>query len=327
MTPLRKLLIEEIASLGSIGFDRFMEVALYHPEYGYYRNADDPFGFEGDFYTSSQMQPVFGRLLAQKIASWWQEMGSPPDFTLVELGAGRGETIAEIKRCLPDLRVVAVEIGGGKIPENFTGVVLANEFFDALPVSSVERCREGLIEYRVGLDGEQFVWKPAPNCDPHLQEYIERYHESLPLGNRTEVNRVAFDYLDRIASQMENGYVLALDYGYTSEEVWRGGRFVSGSLMSYRRHRYGEDVLAEPGSRDITSHVNFSALDMRARELGLVVDPLQSQMAFLMDIGVSDNFQDALRGEHSKESDLRGKLKNLLFGIGETFSVFVARKE
>lgn len=327
MTSLRKLLVEEIASLGSIGFDRFMEVALYHPEYGYYGNANDPFGFEGDFYTSSQMQPVFGRLLAQKIAFWRQKMGSPHDFTLVELGAGRGETVAEIKRCLPDLRVVAVEIDGGEIPDNFTGVVLANEFFDALPVSSIERCREGLIEYRVGFDGKQFVWNPAPNCDPHLQEYVERYCERLPLGNRTEVNRLAFDYLDRIARQMEKGYLLVLDYGYTSEEVWRGGRFASGSLMSYRRHRCDEDVLAEPGLRDITSHVNFSALDMRARELGLVVDPLQSQMAFLMDIGTPDNFQNALRGEHSKENELRMKLKNLLFGIGETFSVLVARKE
>ena len=326
MTSLEKLLISEIVSQGSVGFEHFMDAALYHPEHGYYRKAKDPFGFEGDFYTNSQMQPVFGRLLAQKIATWRREMGSPEGFTLVELGCGRGETIAEIRRCLPDIETVAVDIRDGEIPDGFKGVVLANEFFDALPVSSVECSRGGLIEHRVGFDGEQFVFLPESDCDFRLREYIEHYHSGLPLGSRTEVNYAALGYIDKIAKRMESGYLVAIDYGYTSDEIKRSGRFTDGSLMSYRQHRFDTDVLARPGSRDITAHVNFSALDIRARELGFVVKSLQSQTAFLMSIGFPDDFQAALHGDLTDEFELRMKLKSLLFGIGETFRVFIARK-
>ena len=326
MTPLEELIASEIRRDGSIGFERFMERALYHPEHGYYRSARDPFGFEGDFYTSSQMQPVFGRLLAQKIDTWRHEMGSPPSFTLVELGAGRGETIAEIKRCLPDLDAVSIDLGEREIPERFTGVVLANEFFDALPVSSVERGPDELIEHRVGFDDGQFTWVSEAVQDPYFQRYMERYLPDLPVGNRTELNRAALDWLGRIAERLETGLLLAIDYGYTADEVARGGRFRRGSLMSYRGHRSDEDVLAEPGHRDITAHVNFTALEIRARELGFATEPLQSQTAFLMEIGEPDDFQTALRGEPSEELDPRMKLKSLLFGIGETFRVFVGRK-
>ena len=326
MTPLENLLASEIRRQGPIGFERFMEAALYHPEHGYYRQARDPFGFEGDFYTNSQMQPVFGRLLAQKMDAWRREMGSPSDFTVVEWGAGRGETLAEIKRCLPELETVAVEVGEGEMPERLTGVVLANEFFDALPVFSIERGREGLLERRVAWDGERFLWSPEPAGDSYFQHYVERYLPDLPWGRRTEVNRAALDCLGRIAERLEEGYLLAIDYGYTADEIVRAGRFAHGSLMSYRRHRFDEDVLAEPGRRDITSHVNFSALEIRARALGFVVEPLQSQTAFLMDIGEPDDFQAALRGDRSGDLDRRRKLKNLLFGLGETFRVFVARK-
>ena len=327
MTPLEELLAAEIRRQGTIGFERFMEPALYHPEHGYYRTARDPFGFEGDFYTSSQMQPVFGRLLAQRIDAWRREMGSPPGFTLVEMGAGRGETIAEIKRCLPDLEAVAVDVGKGEMPKRFRGVVLANEFFDGLPVSSVERSGEGLIEHRVGLDGERFVWASETAGEPYFDEYIDRYLPGLPDGTRTEVNRGALEYLGRIAERLEAGYLLAIDYGYTTDEIVRGGRFPRGSLMSYQRHRSDEDVLAEPGRRDITAHVNFSALEIRARELGFVTEPLQSQTAFLMEIGEPDDFQAALGDANASDDfDLRMKLKSLLFGIGETFRVFVARK-
>ena len=96
--------------------------------------------------------------------------------------------------------------------------------------------------------------------------------------------------------------------------------------MCYRGHRSDEDVLAEPGRRDSTAHVNFTALEIRARELDFATEPLQSQTAFLMEIGEPDDFQTALRGEPSEELDPRMKLKNLLFGIGETFRVFVGRK-
>ena len=198
--------------------------------------------------------------------------------------------------------------------------MVANEFFDALPVASIERGPRGLVEHRVGCDGERFAWVREPAADPSFGEYIERYVPGLPEGNRTEVNRRALGYLERIAERLDAGYLLAIDYGYTVDEVVRGARFPEGSLMSYQQHRSDEDVLAEPGGRDITAHVNFTALEIRARELGFVVEPPQSQTAFLMEVGEPDDFQAALRGGPSEEIDLRMKLKSLLFGIGEDVS-------
>ena len=148
VSELERQIRELIARDGPLPFDRFMELALYHPSLGYYRRQRDPFGASGDYYTSSQLQPVFGRLIAQKIAEWEEQLGRPEDFTVVELGAGRGETAREIRKRLPRARYIEVEKGAGAMPERFTGVVFSNEFFDALPVRVVRleigraSCRE-----------------------------------------------------------------------------------------------------------------------------------------------------------------------------------------
>ena len=242
MTPLEELLAAEIRQQESIGFERFMEAALYHPDYGYYRRARDPFGFEGDFYTSSQMQPVFGRLLAQKIDAWRREVGAPADFTVVELGAGRGETIAEIKRRLPDLETIAVDVGGGEIPERFTGVVLANEFFDALAVSSIERGPLGLIEHRVGLAGERFVWKQQAASDANFDDYIERYFPALPEGNRTNLRVAAGEYSlhwydPRHGGELQTGNESTIEAGDASMRN-------EGSIQITPPHHPGKDWVA-----------------------------------------------------------------------------------
>src|SRR5436305_3176946 len=112
-----------------------MELALYHRELGYYRRKDrDPFGKRGDFYTASQLQPVFGRLIARAIGDLRAEMGVAEDFTLVELGPGRGE----MAEALRDFRYIPVE-AGALMPEKITGVVFSNEFFDTLPVRVAEK--------------------------------------------------------------------------------------------------------------------------------------------------------------------------------------------
>src|SRR5215469_14854519 len=116
MTPAAELLANEILRDGPIPFRRFMEVALYHPEHGYYRRARDPFGKEGDFYTAEQIQPVFGILIAARAGELYRQMGEPRDFTIVELGAGRREMAQAFSRW----RYVPVDLTGGKMPEHFT---------------------------------------------------------------------------------------------------------------------------------------------------------------------------------------------------------------
>ena len=327
MTPLEQHIRREIERRGPISFRLFMELALYHPEHGYYRKAKDPFGKAGDFFTNSQLQPVFGRLLAQQIARWRDEMGRPSEFTAVEIGAGRGETLRQVRQSLPDVPCIAVEVSSRDMPQNLTGVVYTNEFFDALPVHVVERRGGQLWECRVGADEQGFRWAEGAAADESLEDYIRNYAPGLSEGQKTEVNLAALEELERISRSMEQGYVLTIDYGYTAREIAGGRRLSNGSLMSYVRHQASEDVLADPGGRDITAHVNFTALEQRGEELGLSPLGLKTQAQFLLEAGQPDEFGEALAARNESEArQLRLQLKSLLFGMGETFQVLVQRK-
>ena len=292
-----------------------------------FRNSLSVTSSSGD--TNSQLQPVFGRLVAQQIAQWREELGSPQDFTVVEMGAGRGETLEEVRKALPGVRCAAVD-RGGELPAEFSGVIYSNEFFDALPVHlvtrRVTRGGSGVVEILVDETNDGFHWVEDEPSNPALAEYIDRYAPALADGRKIEINLAAQEELERIAKALKHGFVLTIDYGYTSEELARG-RFPAGSLMSYQHHQAQENVLREPGERDITSHVNFTALEERGRELGLQSMGLLSQAQFLLNIGEADQFQTVLATSNEQEATrLRMQLKSLLFGMGETFRVLVQRK-
>ncbi len=227
MSPLSKILRAEIARDGPVSFHRFMEAALYHPEHGYYRRACDPFGRAGDFYTAEQIQPVFGRLMALLIDSLGNEMGRPEDFTVVELGAGRGEMAEAFTR----FRYIPIEQGRGDMPERFTGVVFANEFFDALPVHVVRWSRGRFHQMLVGFDGQRFVWIDGSGVPDVVAAYLEGYDGPREEGMTLEVNLDALAWIDTIAERLERGYLVAIDYGYTRAEL---ARFPQGTLMTYR---------------------------------------------------------------------------------------------
>lgn len=318
---LEEAIAEEIRARGPIPFHRFMERCLYEPGLGYYARGRDPFGKRGDFFTNGQLQPVFGRLIAQQIGRWRGELGSAAPFTVLELGAGRGETGEEARRHLPDVDWIAVDHGDRWPQRPVVGAVFCNEFFDALPVDLVERRGDGWVEWRVGLDGGRFVWRPRDR--PESREGLAR----LPEGRRIETCERQLEALRRIDRALAAGWMLAIDYGYTSAELERAGRFPEGSLMGYAAHRADPDVLREAGRRDITAHVNFSALEACGRALSLDVRPLQSQQAFLAAVGEPDGFAFALAaGSERRRTELRMQLKTLLFGLGETFRVSVMRK-
>ena len=324
MTELERHIRQEIADAGPMTFARFMELALYHPALGYYSRPRDPFGARGDYYTSSQLQPVFGRLLARKIAEWKTQLGEPPDFTVVELGGGRGETARQIRACLPGVRYVEVEKGRGALPERICGVVFSNEFFDALPVHVVRWTESGLLERCIG---ENLLWVEAEPSSPMLEDYLQRFAPSLEPGQIIEVNVQALEWLERIARSLDHGFVLTIDYGYTTQETADARRFPEGSLMSYQRHTASEDVLATPGERDITAHVNFTALAQHGESLGLRAAPLRTQAQFLLSIGQPDEFRSALEAPSEQEAQRhRLQLKTLLFGMGETFRVLIQEK-
>ena len=318
MTPLASILREEIARSGPISFHHFMDVALYHPELGYYRRPGrDPFGREGDFFTAEQLQPVFGILIAARIRSLFREMGEPADFTVVELGAGR----REMQDPLSGFDYRPVDIGSGALPESFQGVVFSNEFFDALPVHRVVwidgEPRESMVGWRDGA----FEWVPGEPIGGAIREYVDRYLPRRTGRTAAEVNLKALEWIERIGRSLKNGYVLTIDYGYTKEE---SVRFLDGTLMSYRRHAPTEDVLADPGERDITAHVYFTALEEHGRRAGLETARFETLSRTLLDAGEADQFAAALTGPD--EMRRRLQLKTLLFGMGETFRTLLQRK-
>jgi SAM-dependent MidA family methyltransferase len=264
MLPIELLLRDRIALEGPISFRDFMDVALYHPEHGYYTNPRDPFGRDGDFYTAQQLQPVFGILIAQCIRGLGVK-------TVIELGAGRGE----MSPYFSEWNHIAVDAAWGELPETFEGAVFANELFDALPVHSIVRRGDQVLEQRISVEGDRFIWTDGEPVTLAMEEYLRRYGTPGGEGGRCEVNLDALETLNRIDRHMRNGFLLVIDYGYTTRELIR---FPQGTLMSYRRHQALEDVLAAPGERDITAHVNFTALQQHAESLGWGAGPVRTRI-------------------------------------------------
>jgi SAM-dependent MidA family methyltransferase len=320
MTPAGSILAREIADRGPIPFRRFMEVALYHPEHGYYRRPRDPFGRYGDYFTAAQLQPVFGMLVAARVRALWQDMGCPDDFCVVELGPGRGE----MAPAFSDFRYVAVEFGGWW-PERFCGVVFAHEFFDALPVDLAVFRGGSFRELRVAYRGGRFRWTCGPPLAGEAAAYAEQYGVLREEGWILEIPLAALAWIHEIARRLERGFLFLIDYGYTAREL---ARFPEGTLMSYRRHSAVADVLARPGEQDITAHVCFTALEDRARACGFRRVAFQSLARTLLDAGRPDEFASVLR-DSTPEGRLRRRLqlKTLLYGLGESFRTLLLAKD
>jgi len=321
MSPLAHLIREEIARRGPITFERFMELALYHTRYGYYCRGRDPFGREGNYYTAAQLQPVFGLLMAACVRALYEEMGGPRDFLVVDLGAGRGE----MALAFFEWTYRRVELGGGAVPERFRGVVFANEFFDALPVRAAVGRGGAYRELRVAWNGERFVWWEGEEVRGEAADYLRRFAGDPEEGRVAEANLQALHWLEEIAARLERGFLLVMDYGYTARE---SGRFPAGTLMSYRRHAALEDVLVEPGERDITAHVCFTALEEHGARCGFRLLRRETLARTLLRAGEPDAFAAALEAPTEPERLRRRlQLKTLLAGMGETFSTLLLEKE
>lgn len=282
MTPAGELLRSEIERSGPLSLERFMQVALYHPEHGYYRRTRDPFGRGGDFFTASQLQPVFGQLIRAVLEA---HTGLR---TIVDVGAGRGEMFAAFQA---PWNYQAVDYGE-LLPTGIEGVVFANELFDALPCRAYDATGQ---EARVTFQAGRFAWTATP------------VREESP-------GMAAL--MGQMASSLQRGMMLLIDYGYRAQEYPR--RFPQGSLMAYRHHQAHADILAHPGEQDITAHVNFSRLIELAQAHGLRVVRDQRLSALLLEVGERALAQAA--------AESTGTLKTLLFGMGDSFDTLLLER-
>jgi SAM-dependent MidA family methyltransferase len=358
VNPLREKIEREIRERGPIQFSRYMELCLYDPDFGYYSRSAEQFGKAGDFYTSSDVHAVFGRLLARQFEEMWRVLGSPSSFELIELGPGRGllarDVLAWSEKHFPEffssLRFILAEksatlrqkiettlgpyLKSGKavlrstenrdlFSRNVPLIVFANELFDALPVEIVSNWGS----LRVGIEDEHFIetWSPS---SPEELEFLDRYAVHPENGERIEVPLAAQHSMDQIAAQIERGFILIIDYGYTREEQLAGRH--RGTLKAIRKHSISANPYEAPGEQDITADVNFTALAAACEKHGVKTHKLITQSQFLMGIGEANQFADAF--EECRLPQERAKvalqLKHLITpaGMGESFHVLVAVK-
>ena len=290
-TPsLRDRLRARIEAHGPLTFNDFMEAALYDPDDGFYTKP--VVGEAGDFVTSPHVSPAFGILLARQVEEFWQLLGRSDPFSVVEVGAGDGTLARQVLEWLPpslravtrytavdrsataramlaslDVRVAAdlSDVSGPLV-----GCVLANELLDNLPFHRLRRTAGGAVELYVGLEGERFVLHEGPLSRSELADHLP----DLAEGSEWLVRPSAADFVEQARRVLSCGYVWVADYALSDPGPT--------SVHGYRRHRLEEDVLADPGSRDITSGVDFVAIARHAKQRGLSVwGPVTQRQALL----------------------------------------------
>ncbi|RJG09332.1 class I SAM-dependent methyltransferase [Massilia cavernae] len=349
---LQNLIAGEIAGNGgAMSFARFMELALYAPGLGYYSGGAAKLGAAGDFTTAPEITPLFGAALAQAAAAIIAQ--SEPN--ILEFGAGTGKLARDVLGALQQEGVAVdsytiVELSGelrarqqealkdfpqvrwlDGFPDSFSGVVLANEVLDAMPVELVKKTAAGWRQVMVTVEAGAFAYverEPDAALAAHIAAQVPEADE-LPEGYLTEVHPVAAGFMVSLAHMMGKGRGAAFlfDYGFPAHEYYLGQR-EAGTVMCHYRHHSHPDPFYLPGLQDITAHVDFTAMALAAQDNGLDVLGYMNQASFLLGAGIGDLLtrtdpQDAMR--YLPQANAVQKLLSPA-EMGELFKVLIVGK-
>lgn len=351
---------------GPMTFATFMELALYHPEFGYYARMDRRSGRAGDFFTSVDVGPAFGTLLARQFDEMWTIVGRPETFDLVEAGAGSGRLARDIldaaARHHPSfyraLRLHLVEAStaaraaqpstladhsqklasaGTDLPSSIVGVVFANELLDALPCHAVIMTDEGLQEVFVDAQGNELVERAGPPSTTGLIDYLADAGVELAPGSHGEINLQAMAWTRRAAECLHRGFLLIVDYGHDALELY-SATHAGGTRTSYGHHvaRAADPGterppwLDDPGAMDLTAHVDLTTVTRAGVEAGLTVLGRLDQTYFLLGLGLAELIESTPdEGARAREKlKQRLALKTLMLpgGLGSTHKVLLFGK-
>jgi SAM-dependent MidA family methyltransferase len=348
---LSEIIIERIQKEGPISFRDFMETALYYPKLGYYNNGKNKIGADGDFYTSANLTEAFGAMIGRQFEEMWINLDKKP-FTIVEYGAGTGLLCNDILNYLKkndkmynSLSYCIIEKSSSflkiqkkhlkdkvawydsilEIPK-ITGCVFSNEVIDNFAVHQVimkEHLHEVYIDYKHG-----FVEILIP-AKKELIDYFNILNVQLPFDFRTEINLGVKSWLREISQSIKKGYLLTIDYGGLSKELYKKKRSC-GTLICYSKHHRNDNPYQYIGKQDITTHVNFSALDLLGKEFELDSCGYVNQAQFLLGLGIKE-YQDAVFSNKpvSLKSLIQESIINyrLLVEMGTKIKVLIQRKE
>jgi SAM-dependent MidA family methyltransferase len=361
---VREQIEQEIRQRGPMPFSRYMEICLYDPTAGYYSRNAEQFGKAGDFYTSSDVHAVFGRLLARQFDQMWQALDRPPEIEILELGPGRGLFARDVldwsNKKFPDFFARLTYT----LQESSTALraklrdTLENPLASGKAIISRESPEEPPTIHRslapdaplivfaneffdavpveilgtagklhIALENNRLYEIWLPPLDEEL-EFLDRCGVHPEPGERIEIPLLAQSWIQQIAHSISRGFLLIIDYGYTRNQQL-AGRY-RGTLMAYRSHSASPDPYEAPGEQDLTVHVNFTALGGACEQAGMQVEKLLTQSQFLMGIGERNQFADAF--EDCRVPQERAKvalqLKHLVtpVGVGENFQVLIASR-
>ena len=371
MTVLEQKIVNQIKTEGPISFEAFMAVALYDPEFGYYTRSSATIGRAGDFYTSPHLHMIFGMMIGRQLEEMWEVMGRPERFQVVEIGAGMGHlakdildyivtkelsghmdySIVELNPAVREQQQSLLRRHAGKIRWSsglcdvgtVAGCLLSNELLDALPVHLVVM-RDELMEVFVSLPeardnshDDTFVEVERP-CNSVIAAYLKDFSIDFPRGYKTEINLKIKDWLTVVSEKLQRGFVLTIDYGYSSAEYYSEQRS-AGALLCYYKHQVNEDPYQHIGEQDITAHVNFSSVKQWGEELGLRTEGYCPQGTYLVSLGIDQAITELYGNSPDsfpapKDSGFFGdpfemaQIKGLIFpqGMGASHQVMVQSK-
>lgn len=364
-SALAEQLRERITLEGPITFHDWMSAALYDPVNGYYCRSDrKKWGREGDYRTSPERSSLFSATLGRYIARLHDEAGKPSSLTIVESGAGDGRFAAalleSLEACHPHVfaatHYVIDEISShssslacerllafgdrvsfkslSDVHADFS-IVLSNELLDAFPVHRVKMEAGQLVEFYVAVSSDgNFEWTLADPSTRKLAEYFSKVGVTLGDGQIAEVNLEIEPWLGKIAEWLPRGFVITVDYGAETEDLYpqtaSDPRYL-GTLRSFQRHQIMDNVLANPGEQDLTSTVNWSHVKDIGSELGLEVVEFQSQDKFLLAAGLLEQLEIESKEQSSEAAKLQlsnAALEMILpTRMGAHFQVLVQRKQ
>jgi SAM-dependent MidA family methyltransferase len=333
---------DKIAESGPMPFVRFMDLALYDPQGGYYRAPDARPGRAGDFVTAPELHPIFGHTLARAVLETWEGLGRPDPFVVQEHGAGEGAMAMPLLEELATtplaaaLRYHPVEIDDRRVatltervaaaglgatllvdaPSGFVGLILANEVLDALPVHRVRQRGERLVELAVMTDSAgTFVETEIEPTTDALATRLADEGIRLVDGQTAEICLALDDWIAAAAAPLRRGLLVAIDYGAPAIDLYDPIRRRDGTLRAYVRQTVHADPYRHVGRQDLTAHVDVSAVERAAHRAGLTTVGITTQAEALMGLGIEARLQ-AIQADRSTTMEayreVRGALMRLL---------------
>ncbi|MDQ6970016.1 MAG: SAM-dependent methyltransferase [Mariprofundus sp.] len=344
------------AAGGAIPFDQFMQAALYEPGLGYY-DTKTVFGAEGDFVTASELGPWSSLAMADLVFDAWQQMGKPHDWILMEQGSGSGQQLLSLLDILVQFsmpepqQIISVEhcaslrvrqsklfadrdwnvqyvasLDDVKPAEHV--IYYSNELPDAFPVSCFHHHDGVFYDRLVAVQGEGFCWLDTDQIMAQSPDIAPALIQAWPDHYKGEWNPALAAWQMQLSAIIQSGFVFTVDYGYSQQEYYREAR-IEGTLLAHVDQTATEDVLADPGSRDITAHVDFSALVRAGRDGDLKPLLWLSQGAWLAQSPSVQALIQSLAAQNDAVSmHLLAHAKRMLmpFGMGEVFKLLIQSK-